>query len=100
MTSKKTKQDALIDELLEDCHDAKDILGKNGLLKQLTKRLVERTLEAELTNHLGYELHALEGHGTGNNRNGKGHKTVQSEPGEFEIERYPGIVMAPSNHSW
>jgi putative transposase len=86
MTSKKTKKDALIDELLEDCHDPKDILGKNGLLKQLTKRLVERTLEAELTDHLGYEPHALTGHGTGNNRNGKGHKTVQSESEEFQIE--------------
>jgi len=86
MTSKKTKKDALIDELLEDCHDPRDILGKNGLLKQLTKRLVERTLEDELTNHLGYEPHALAGHGTGNNRNGKGHKTVQSESGELQIE--------------
>ena len=54
MTRKKSKQDALIDELLQDGHDAKDILGKDGLLKQLTKRLVERTLEAELTDHLGY----------------------------------------------
>lgn len=79
-------QDALIDELLENCHDSKDILGKNGLLKQLTKRLVERTLEAELTNHLGYEAHALAGRGSGNNRNGKGHKTVKSDSGEFEIE--------------
>ena len=52
MASKKSKQDAaLIDELLQDCDDPKDILGKNGLLKQLTKRLVERTLEAELTDH-------------------------------------------------
>ena len=40
MTSKKSKQDALIDELLQDCDDPQEILGKNGLLKQLTKRLV------------------------------------------------------------
>ena len=70
MASTKSKQDALIDELLKDCADPKDILGKNGLLKQLTKRLVERTLKAELTDHLGYEPHAPEGHGSGNNRNG------------------------------
>ena len=86
MTRKKSKQDALIDELLQDGHDAKDILGKDGLLKQLTKRLVERTLEAELTDHLGYEPHASQGRGTGNNRNGKAHKTVQSESGELQIE--------------
>jgi len=86
MTRKKSKQDTLIDELLEDVSDPKDILGKNGLLKQLTKRLVERTLEAELTNHLGYEPHEQKGHGTGNNRNGKGNKTVQSETGAIDID--------------
>jgi putative transposase len=86
MTRKKSKQDTLIDELLEDISDPKDILGKNGLLKQLTKRLVERTLEAELTDHLGYEPHEHKGHGTGNNRNGKGNKTVQSETGAIEID--------------
>jgi transposase-like protein len=72
--------------LLQDCPDPKDILGKNGLLKQLTKRLVERTLKAELTDHLGYEPHAPEGHGSGNNRNGKSQKTVQSESGPLQIE--------------
>jgi hypothetical protein len=58
MARKKSKQDALIDELLQDCKDPKDILGQNGLLKQLTKRLIERTLQAELTGHLGYEPYA------------------------------------------
>ena len=85
MTRKKSKQDTLIDELLEEVSDPKDILGKNGLLKQLTKRLVERTLEAELTDHLGYEPHEQKGYGTGNNRNGKGNKTVQSETGSIDI---------------
>ncbi|HDM74839.1 MAG TPA: IS256 family transposase [Deltaproteobacteria bacterium] len=86
MTRKKSKQDTLIDELLEDVNDPKDILGKNGLLKQLTKRLVERALEAELTDHLGYEPHEQKGRGTGNSRNGKGHKTVQSETGAIDIQ--------------
>lgn len=85
MTRAKSRQDALIDELLEDIDDPKDILGKNGLLKQLTKRLVERTLEAELTDHLGYEPHEQKGRGTGNNRNGKGRKIVQSETGTIDI---------------
>jgi transposase-like protein len=86
MTSKKSKQDALIDELLQDCKDPKDILGNNGLLKQLTKRLVERTLEAELTEHLGYEPNSPQGRGSGNNRNGKSQKTVQGDSGTLDIE--------------
>jgi len=86
MTRKKSKQDILIDELLEDVSDPKDLLGKNGLIKQLTKRLVERTLEAELTTHLGYEPYERKGHGTDNNRNGKSRKTVQSETGVIDIE--------------
>lgn len=85
MASKKSKQDALIDELLKDCDDPKDILGKNGLLKQLTKRLVERTLAAELTDHLGYGPNAPQGRGSGNNRNGKSQKTVQGDSGPLQI---------------
>lgn len=86
MARKKSKQDALIDELLQDCKDPKDILGQNGLLKQLTKRLIERTLQAELTDHLGYEAYAPEGHGADNCRNGKGSKTLQSDSGPIQIE--------------
>ena len=50
----------LLDELLKDVKFSEDLLGKDGLLKQLTKDLVERVLEAELTNHLSYEKHAVE----------------------------------------
>lgn len=82
----RARQDALLDELLQDCKEPKDILGKHGLLDQLTKRLVERALGAEMTDHLGYEPHAAEGRGSGNSRNGKGRKQVQSTVGEFEIE--------------
>jgi transposase-like protein len=86
MARTKSKQDALIDELLKECKDPKEILGKNGLLKQLTKRLVERTLQAELTDHLGYEPHAAEGRGSGNCRNGIGQKTLQSDTGPIQVE--------------
>ena len=55
-----TRYEELLDELLKECDDPKDLLGKDGLLKQLTKDLVERVLEAELTNHLSYEKHAVE----------------------------------------
>jgi transposase-like protein len=86
MARKKSKQDALIDDLLEGCESPEEILGKNGLLKQLTKRLVERTLEAEMTDHLGYEPNSLKGRGTGNNRNGKSRKTILSDSGALEVE--------------
>ena len=85
MTS-ENRQDALLDELLRGCSEPKDILGEHGLLKQLQKRLFERALQGEMTTHLGYEPHAPEGHGSGNSRNGKGRKTVQTEAGQFEIE--------------
>lgn len=86
MAREISKADALIDELLQDCEDPKDILSKSGLLGQLTKRLVERSLEAEMSDHLGYEPGSPEGRGTGNNRNGKGKKTIISDSGPVEIE--------------
>ena len=54
MTREKTKEEELLDELLKDYSDPKEILGENGLLKVLQKKLVERALEAELGHHLGY----------------------------------------------
>jgi transposase-like protein len=80
----KSKEDALLDELLKDYSDPKDLLGEGGLLKQLQKKLVERALDAELTEHLGYEAH--EQAPDSNRRNGKGRKTVQGDSGQFEIE--------------
>ena len=47
-----------------------DIIGENGLLKRLTKALLERAMSAELTNHLGYEKHDPAGYNSGNSRNG------------------------------
>ncbi len=57
MTKFNTKTDALLDDLLKDCVSPEDILGEHGLLKGVTKRLVERALQAELTDHLGYAPH-------------------------------------------
>lgn len=84
MARVKTKEDELLDELLKDYTDPKQILGENGLLKQLQKKLVERALEVELTEHLGYEAHDRAA--GANRRNGKGRKTVQSDAGQFDIE--------------
>lgn len=86
MTITQKKTDALLDELLKGCRTPQDILGEHGLLKQLTKRMVERALEAEMSDHLGYEAYAPEGRGTGNSRNGRTRKTIQSDAGQFEIE--------------
>jgi putative transposase len=86
MARKKSKADTLIDELLAECKDPKEILSKEGLLGQLTKRLIERSLEAEMSDHLGYEPGSVEGRGSGNNRNGKGKKTIISDSGPVEIE--------------
>ena len=86
MTSSKAIPTALLDELLKDYKSPQDLLGEGGLLKELTKRLAERALEAEMTAHLGYEAHARVGRGSGNSRNGKSRKTVQSEAGQFEIQ--------------
>jgi len=76
----------LIDKLLGDYQKPEDLIGENGLLKQLTRALVERALQAELTRHLGYEKHSPEGHNSGNTRNGVSTKQLKGDFGEVEIE--------------
>jgi putative transposase len=76
----------LIDKLLADYEKPEDLIGENGLLKQLTKALVERALQAELTTHLGYEKHDPEGHHSGNSRNGVSSKRLKGDFGTVEIE--------------
>jgi len=77
----------LIDELLaKHGHRPEDIGGANGLLKQLTKALLERVMQAELTDHLGYEKHDPAGYNSGNSRNGKTRKKLKGDFGEIELE--------------
>jgi putative transposase len=76
----------VLDELIKDYKRPEDLIGENGLLKQLTKALLERAMGAELTHHLGYEKHDPEGYNSGNSRNGSMPKTVKGEFGELEIE--------------
>ena len=78
--------DKLIDQLLEGCDSPEDILGEAGLLKQLTKKVAERALNAEMEQHLGYAKHAPEGKNSGNSRNGKSSKKVRSVHGEIELD--------------
>ena len=80
---KKSKD--LIDELLAGCKTPADIAGENGLLKQLTKAIIERAMQAELTTHLGYEKHSVDGHNTGNSRNGTSGKRLKGDFGTLEI---------------
>jgi putative transposase len=63
-----------------------DIAGENGWLKQLTKAILERALNAEMTDHLGYEKHDPVGYKSGNSRNGKTSKTLKGDFGEIELE--------------
>ena len=76
----------IIDKLLKDYKSPEDVLGENGLLKQFTKAVLERAMQAELTHHLGYEPLAPEGRNTGNSRNGKSKKTLKGDFGELPIE--------------
>jgi putative transposase len=76
----------VIDELLKDYKKPEDILGENGLLKQFVKAVLERALNAELTQHLGYEKHDPAGYNSGNSRNGTSSKTLNGEFGEIQIE--------------
>lgn len=76
----------LLDELLKDYQKPEDLLGDNGLLQQLTKALVERALDGELTHHLGYEKHSAAGDNSGNSRNGTTPKTMKGKRGQVQID--------------
>jgi putative transposase len=75
----------LIDELLQESSDPREILGEGGLIKQLTKAIIERCLETELEGHLGYPKHGRRGEGTGNVRNGTSRKKLKGTQGEIAI---------------
>lgn len=76
----------VLDELIKDYQNPEDLLGENGLLKQLTKALLERAMEAELTHELGFAKHDKSPlKETGNRRNGTSAKTIKSKHGEIEL---------------
>ncbi|MGH8401722.1 MAG: IS256 family transposase [Gammaproteobacteria bacterium] len=84
--SKKPLPAELIDELLANYQKPEDILGEQGLLKQLTKAILERALQAEMTDHLGHDKHAPVENESGNTRNGRSQKTLKGEFGALPIE--------------
>lgn len=83
--AKDDELDQMLDRMIKG-KTPEQVLGQGGLLKDLTKRLVERMLNGELSEHLGYEPHAAEGRGTGNSRNGTTPKRVLTDGGALELD--------------
>jgi len=81
-----TKANELLDELMKDYKNPEDLIGDSGLLKQLTKGLLERAMQAEMTDHLGYEKNAPSNKKNGNSRNGTYTKKVKGDFGELDVE--------------
>ena len=86
MPSDRRISDEVIDELLAGASTEEEIAGPGGLLAQLTKRLVERAMEVELTGHVGYEPHCEPPGGAGNQRNGTTPKTLITEHGKVQLD--------------
>jgi len=85
---REKERDRKLNELLDGLVRGKkpeEILGEEGLVRELTKRLVERALEGEMTAHLGYEKHEPAGRNKGNSRNGKAIKRLKAGRAELEI---------------
>ncbi len=93
----------VLDELLKGCHGADDFYGPDGLVKQLSKALIERMMQAQLTKQLGYEKSEAGEKQTGNRRNGNSAKTLRTgqEPMDIAVPRdrkfEPKIIP---KHQW
>ena len=85
-TKKHAIPDELVAQLLGNYQKPEDLIGENGLLKQLTKLLVEKALDAEMAHHLGHDKHEPVANPAGNTRNGKSKKTLKGDFGELPIE--------------
>ena len=84
--TEKELLDGLLDQLLKNYKKPEEILGEQGLLKRLSKAILERALGGELTEHLGYEKHDPAGRGRGNSRNGTTAKTLKGKNGEIQVD--------------
>ncbi|MET8213474.1 transposase, partial [Streptomyces sp. NPDC005373] len=83
-------EDKLVDEVVERLMDRADasgaaLLGEGGLLSEVTRAVLERALDAEMAEHLGYEKHDPAGRGSGNSRNGTSPKTVLTDVGAVTV---------------
>jgi len=84
--TKNKDLNAAIDTLLKNYKTPEEIIGENGLLQQLTKAVLQRALQAEMTLHLGHEKYASVSNKEGNARNGSSLKTIKGEFGNMPIE--------------
>jgi putative transposase len=85
-TSKHSVPEELLAGLLATYQKPEDLIGENGLLKQLTKLLVEKALDVEMAQHLGHAKNAPVSNPSGNTRNGRSRKTLKGEFGELPID--------------
>jgi transposase-like protein len=98
---KEKKEKDIIDQLLDniDFHGLTqdEVVGQGGLIKQLTGRILQRALEAEMTEHLGYEKNSNAGDNNGNSRNGHTEKTVllENQSTTLEIPRDRNSTFEP-----
>ena len=76
----------MIDELIAGKRGEREILGQDGVLGEITRRMVQRALEEELTEHLGYPAGQAPPGGAGNSRNGGTPKTLLTDQGAVRID--------------
>jgi transposase-like protein len=90
MAQRKKKEKDILDQILDHIDfrglTQEEVVGKDGLIKQLTGKILQRALDAEMTEHLGYEKHSNAGDNSGNSRNGHTEKTVLLENQSTVIE--------------
>jgi putative transposase len=84
-TQQQKQKEQLIDELLKDYNGPESFWGESGLFAQLKKQIIERALDAEMDNHLGYSKHDPKGNNSGNSRNGRGKKSVVIDSEEVQL---------------
>ena len=100
--ARKKKEPDQIDKIIQELTrtaTAAELVNDTTMLRDLKKRLVESALEAEMTDHLGYEKHAPDGNNNGNSRNGKSSKRILDAAGDFQIEvpRDRNVEFEPQN---
>lgn len=76
----------VIDEIMREYRGPEDMVGPDGILKQLTKALIERAMDGELAAHLGYAKHDVGAKPTSNRRNGTSSKTIRTDQGPIVLE--------------
>ena len=97
----------VLDELLKEYKGPDDFYGPDGLIKQLSKALIERAMQAELTEQIGYEKNEAGEKETDNRRNGKSSKTLRTDQGPMEIAvprdrdgEYEPQIIAKHQREW